>query len=375
VEATRVLLEDNYFVILKVAGIDLVLEDIPAFKFLTEDQVKNPVLRTEVGVVGQRRTHSNDTFTLITASEGVQSIIAALWRLKENGDHVVMSRPSDLSLSLNFKVKASVWSEALSKLVLKPWERLHGVKQLVLTGDIGHSTYQRLEQCMLEGPMPVDLAFSLRGYHFKGETEMSQKNYSAALWWWTLYDLYWSHLGHFRSHVSTEHEMKNANNQLWNGALKESKRMYFKGKLGMVKALLHQFRYKEALMNIADVRREANEPVIDIDYPIRAILNAKFYLCGALAKAAIGETQEAMRRIKTAAIFLDSSDQVYDHTAEITRDIQRAVTLELVRLKSLWGGEWLPTTRGYLVGWEIGDAKRSFWEWLDVPEDWTVSGM
>jgi hypothetical protein len=79
VEATRVFLKKNDFIILKVLWVSLPLKDVPAFKFLREEKVTNPVLRVNVRPVREtrHRNHARST-TLITTIEGLQPIITAL---------------------------------------------------------------------------------------------------------------------------------------------------------------------------------------------------------------------------------------------------------------------------------------------------------
>jgi hypothetical protein len=94
--------------------------------------------------------------------------------------------PSDLSIVLSFNVKGSVRCDALRKLVLKPWERLHGMKELALIGDIGDTMRQHLRKSMLEGPFLSEFDVTMTEYHSMGQRETLQKNFSVAQWWWTI---------------------------------------------------------------------------------------------------------------------------------------------------------------------------------------------
>jgi hypothetical protein len=76
IKSTRVFLEENEFVIVKFIRLRMLLEDIPAFKFLNENPVLNPVLRAEVEF-GQGGVPMN---TLITTPEEVHNVIPALWK-------------------------------------------------------------------------------------------------------------------------------------------------------------------------------------------------------------------------------------------------------------------------------------------------------
>jgi hypothetical protein len=121
------------------------------------------------------------TSTLTTTPKGVQPVIAALWKRTEK-DFAFSSPypPRDVMLSLNFNFKSSVHRETIKELVFKPWERLHGIKELALVGNVGDSRKRHLERSMLERPVPTEIGLSLREYHSLGQKEMAQKNYTSA---------------------------------------------------------------------------------------------------------------------------------------------------------------------------------------------------
>jgi hypothetical protein len=109
-------LEAFDFIILKVVGLSLVMEDVPSLKFPTEERVTNPVLHVELKAAHEvPQRHGTKITTLITTSERLQPIITVLWKLKGTGRVIDIFQgtmspryPSDLSLSLNFKVSTSV---------------------------------------------------------------------------------------------------------------------------------------------------------------------------------------------------------------------------------------------------------------------------
>jgi len=330
------------------------------------------VLRVQIYFPAER-SFNRDTVTLITTLEGIQPIIIALWRLKDNGLDIMPAPPSGVSLSLDFKVKSSARRAGLANLVLKPWEKLHGVKQLAVTGDIADSMRQRLRKCMLEGPFPEDLALNLREYHSTGQKEMTQNNYTTAQWWWSLFDRYRGHLLLLLADFRWVHEIKDTNSQPWKEVWIESKRMFFQVKLGLLKTCLHQLKYNEALLNTETALYDVYEPLIDVGYIVPPILKAKFCLGKALALNALGEVGEGMHVRTTAALILFSTGRYRDNTVIdtvelISKILQTSIDTELTRLMSPDQGGRLVRERGNVLSvWEA-DSNRTFWEWLDLPE-------
>lgn len=228
VEAKRVFLEENDFIILYVSGLDILIRDIPVFNFIDQCKGLKPMLQVHVEYVGrwpQRPMQGVSTF--ITTPDGLQPIISVLWELRRSNPEFDIDcpchnpgnnigcicdnpdiYPSNLKISMKFKVKSLARCEALRNSALRPWDRLHGVRQLILVGDIGDSMHRHLKTFMLKGPFPTELVLNLREYHAKGQTEMIQRNYRAARWSLTLFDRYWKHLGLLWSDASIEHEMK-----------------------------------------------------------------------------------------------------------------------------------------------------------------------
>jgi hypothetical protein len=373
-EATKIFFQENNFVVVKVFGLYLLLDELPGFPFLTEDKVADPVLRVEVQVAGNKRPRDCNNVTLITTSEGLQSVIATLWKLDEIdlSRDTRMSQPihhSDLSISLDLNVKTSARGRAISSLVLEPWNMLHGVKELSLGEGIEEPIRTRLENNMLRGLFPAEAALTFKRFHSTGQAKMLQSNYSTAQWSWLLFDEYWKHLAMLRTDPLNIHDMNNANNQPWSELWSEAKGMYFQAKLGLAKTYLHQSQYEEAKYHIENARWEWEWPSVEVDYTVSPILKAKFYICAALARTACGENV-GMENIEAAATQLASSGQ-YNHKIqeELVEDLHLTINTELSRLNSPHECKWEPPTRWrhHLI-WHVGKGRLSFWEWLDVRE-------
>jgi hypothetical protein len=390
-EATRVFLEQNDFVILKVVGLTrLPLEDVPAFRFLAEAKITHPILRVKVESVHESRHRdvkiTGIPITLITTPEGLQPIITTLWKLERTRpDHIDRSQgsiasvpcyPSDLNISLSFDVKASVRSTAMKKLVLKPWELLHGIVNLALAGNIGDSLRQRLRKSMLEGPFPAEVAVTLTGFHTMGQKAMLQKNYTVARCWWTLYEDYCRHLSHLMTDLSSEQELGNDDNNSWIELLFQSKRMYYQGRLGTTMTYLQQSRYEEAVMTAVEARCERSLLTYHPD-TLSVFLEAKFFLCEALAYTALGEIEAGVHRLSLAASLFywcaanSTSVATTSNTLQMWAETLRiSINREFVKLNLPHRCNTMPNLKiEACMDYPAGMEERSFWEWLHLPEE------
>jgi hypothetical protein len=386
VEATRVLLKDNVFIELRLTGLELGHETAlgfsdldlgfgkaPFFRQLIRDKVQDPVLRAGVEFLRQDSPHHNrNTFTITTTAEGIEYLVSRLWR-EENYD-AEAPQLSGLSISLDFKAKASVRREDLANRVLKPWEKLHGIQQLSLTGDIGDCMRQHLERSMLEGPCPAEVLSILGEYHSLGEHEMLQENYKAAQWWWMIFDKYWIQLGILRTDASRPYDLQDDNNPLWNDVWVKGKKMYFKGISRLVKTLLYQEEYEEAMVGAKEARYEWSIPLIDIEYTVSPILQAKFDMVDAFAYTALEQIEEGLKSLTSAAKILSSNDIYKDNNIansieDITEALSDSIAMELDKLDSLYRSEQPMETERSPSRTSQVESTRSFWEWLDLPEE------
>jgi hypothetical protein len=395
VEATRVLLEENDFVTLKVTGMDLDLKDVPTFRNLAEEhgdcirlssgypkgfrgtelKIMKPVLRVEVVDVVTPYS-SEEPFTLITTPEGIQPIITALWRLKENVLKIIMVRPSHLSLSLHFNDIAPARRGILRKILMEPWERFHGINKLALTGNIGDNMWRHLEISMLEEPIPTAVISRLRKYYSLAKKEMMQQNYSAAQWYCTLFEGYYQHLGLLKVDFSGPRNMKDPNDQHWNDVWTESKTMFFQEQLGLMKTYLRQLRYGDIVSSAIKRHNEVVHPWIVTNYSVNPVLTAKFQLCEILAHTALGEIYKGLEKLPLVARGLAGSS-LYNAaggqdrclvTEDLLKILLKAINMELSNLNSRYRREPLELAKESTSrDWQV-ERNRTFWEWLDIPE-------
>jgi hypothetical protein len=378
-EATRVLLEDNNFITLKVSGLSLQLDNIPTLRMLVGRKVPDPILSIVIDNAVERIPREDTaTITLLTTSEGLPTIITALWKLYKAGtnDNMPYSSygsfypyyPKDLSISLTFKAPAGR-RKALGSLVLQPWDLLYGVGKLSLEGDIGDSMSLHLRKRMLEGPFHQEVAPTLQKYHSLGLESLARKDYNCAQRWWTCFADYWRHLGLLKRDPLLVHGIKNGRNDDWNQLLKEFKEKYYEGKFGIVQAYLHQANYQEALLNTTQVRCETARPLIDIDYTFPALLRGKLHLCEALAHTALGKTKEGINNLSWAAALIACHSEYENHGSKVSfLNLKEAIQKELSNRN--WPIQSERSVETVEVrSWETKETViRSFWEWLEAPE-------
>jgi hypothetical protein len=80
-----------------------------------------------------------------------------------------------------------------------------------------------------------------------------------------------------------------------------------------------------------------------------------------------------MKSLKYAAFYLYQSGRYHGQSeSDILKQLKSAMNDVLIQRKSVWrcGRKWpLSTRRKSGKGWEVLDAGRSFWDFLDEPED------
>jgi hypothetical protein len=116
----------------------LYFNEVPKFK-IPENKATSPVLRIEIAVAEHSGIEWGRPETLITTPEGLQTIINTLWIFDEQNaifDDITLGK---LSLTLNLNIKAVSRYRFLSQLVLKPWEMINSLQELLVTGDIEKS--------------------------------------------------------------------------------------------------------------------------------------------------------------------------------------------------------------------------------------------
>jgi len=186
--------------------------------------------------------------------------------------------------------------------------------------------------------------------------------------WDYIYDLGRSRLGGLRY-------MCQKGDELWD-VLQKSYYLYYHGSLKLVKACLRELQYDKAI-------RYTNEALFKMgcpskahefgSYKLTAIMQTKLYLSFALAHAALGTPVCATSDLGLAATTLHgrSLENRLDATGH-AKEFKVTVNNELIRLGSLWRCDCqLPVSPigGNSSEWKVGECRRSFWEWLELPEE------
>jgi hypothetical protein len=339
-EATRVLYQENHFIILETIGVGLYLDRIPEFRRLPESRVMNPVLRIDIAIADASRVELVDPQKCITTLEGLQSIIDAIWRFDDSAcpqSHEYICH-NDVSLSLNYNPKAVAQYHFMNELVLRPWNRIHGLKKLELTSNIEKSMREHLERSNLEGPFPDEVATHLAKYHSLAEREFERKDYNAARWWCNLSDDYREYVVFLGSYRPGGREVSwQKGDELWDVLMKTSP-MFYNMRLKLVKACLRQLKYKEAIGNIY----EANKAEREADFVARStfIMQTKFNLSACLAHTARGYIARGLDALDMASFALyhwslENNINETEITEDlITEDLKVTLNNELICLKS-----------------------------------------
>jgi hypothetical protein len=380
-EARRVLYQGNDFVILKTTGIRFLhLEEIPAFVRLPESKVTSPVLQVEIAVADDGRDEFVDPRTLITTIEGLQSIIIALWMFRPRSDEYLFH--GNLSLSLSYNAVSRY--HYMSEIILRPWNRITGLKELVLTGDIEKPMREHLEKSNLEGPFPNEVAMHLAEYHSLAERDFERKDYNSARWWYKLSGEYWKFILYLRPHRLGGSMVWQIGDELWD-VLRKSLPIFYEERLKLMKTCLRESKYPAAFDDANQALYGIDASYMECDGPT-PIMQMKFHLGACLARTSLGKIQ-----VNDGTLCLDLAAHTLYHwsldrnmngleitEAVITQDLKVAVNNELIRMKSSWRcGHDLPVspTIGTIKKdmWQVGECQRSFWDWLDLPEEWELA--
>jgi hypothetical protein len=382
-EATRILYQENDFVIFEPVKMRLWLHiTIPQFKLLSENKIKSAVLRVTIEYIKAGYAGHVDVLpskSLITTREGLQSIIRSLWW--QQGDESETHQPRGLRLTLNFHNKAVLRYQFQSEVILRPWDKLNCLDELVLTGNIKKPMREYLEKSNLEGPFPNDVAAHLIAYNSLAEQEFAQEDYYGAQWWWYVLDHYWTYVAHSKPSRLGGRRICEKGSELRDILLK-SYHMSAKGRLKIVKACLRQSHYSEAARYADGVLRNIDVEAVEVMYlgpQVTPVMETKLNLSAALAQTALGKTELGMENIKLAAETLyyrgtRNLNMDLDLT-ELTEYLEVTVNHELIKLRSPWRcGRQPPLspTQQSVPDWQVGVVRRSFWEWLELPEDGEV---
>jgi hypothetical protein len=385
-EGTRIMYHGNDFIVLSVTGINMHLNRIPKFRLLSEDRIPRPVLRITLAVATDNLVDVGEERTLITTSEGLQPIINAIWGLEYyrlaipmTGNPNILFVPrkihhGEMSLTLDFYLKAEPRYKALNTLLIKPWEMINGLASLILTGDIDEQMCERLRKYNSDGPFPNEVATRLTEYHCMAKRRFEQKDYVAVQWYGTVIDDYMTYLFLLKPHRLKGAVICEPGTELWQ-VLKKSFTMYHEGRLDLVIASLRQFKYTDATKYADDVLEEDFGRGLGRWYyredNLAPIMQKKFTVCLYLARYAL----QNMIDLEFARFVLYTSlDDDIDCTDLVEALQDKAPDCVIVWRNSIW----TLAVRGPVIiirddimrpvpvdsrGWY------SLWEWLELPEE------
>jgi hypothetical protein len=369
-ETTRVLYRENDFIILETIGTGLWLQAVPQFKLPAANKITSPVLRAKIALEDVGPLELGTSRNFITTPDGLEAIFESLWIRGLPNRRLIRRR--DLCITLNFNLKSTLRYEVLSERVLKPWAKIRPVKELALIGDFKEPMRDHLQKCILEGLFPDDVATFLMDYNSLAERE----DYDAAHLWWCRLNSYWTYVSSLLSLCFGEAALRMQRLGLWH-VLNKSSYMYYEGCLKLVKAYLNQSDYEYA----AEYAVQGLN-VEKLGGPLLApITKTKFYLSASLTRTLWGDTGAGRNYLRSAAETLHSSglsSLTMDMSlSKLTEDLRLTLNNELIRLKSPWLCVCeIPTspTSQSAPEWQVSVVSRSFWEWLELPEDRAKGG-
>jgi hypothetical protein len=141
--------------------------------------------------------------------------------------------------------------------------------------------------------------------------------------------------------------------------------IYFEAILGQIKIAIHQIRYESgiSLSNSSFFKTDMRKP----------LMHMKLSLCRSLALTALRTIGSGKENLEWAASSLIRIGRYADKSQrDILEELKWAVYYELIQRKSVWRcgcREPLSIEGQSGIWWEIHRGFRSFWDWLDEPED------
>jgi hypothetical protein len=237
-----------------------------------------------------------------------------------------------------------------------------------------------LEKSNVEGPYPNDVAAHFAEYNSIAEQAFKEGNYDTAQWWWSLLEEYWLYVSRL---IRPDHlELRRICTEI-DQLRKILRRSYHKcheGLMRIVKECIRQLRYRDAAVFADDAlsRRDVSNWEFDhFRHRLTPIVYTKLQLCACMARTALGDIEDGMACLKAAAdtiLYPWGLTIVYTNLSrtDLVEDLEQVVDNELVRAKSLWRcGCQSPLSPTEQSGpdWQVGAVKRSFWEWIELPEE------
>jgi len=128
------------------------------------------------------------------------------------------------------------------------------------------------------------------------------------------------------------------------------------------------------MVGAKEARYEWSIPLIDIEYTVSPILQAKFDMVDAFAYTALEQIEEGLKSLTSAAKILSSNDiykdnNIANNIEDITEALSDSIAMELDKLDSLYRSEQPMETERSPSKTSQVESTRSFWEWLDLPEE------
>jgi hypothetical protein len=252
-------------------------------------------------------------------------------------------------LALNFNFKAASRSQTLTELVLRPWTKINGFKELLISGDINQSMRELLQQSNLQGPLPHDVAAYLTEYNSLAEHEFKRGNYDAARYWWALLEEHWDYVASLKPYQLDGRRICELGNELWE-ILGKFKSTQLDGVLKLVKACLRESKYGDAFEYTHETSwmrmKYGGWRSRPFGRKLTFLMDIKFNLIATLAGTAlrVQNIENLNGFLRDAAIKLSYRSfesmvenmgimRGYDLVDQLTEELTATLNNELIRLK------------------------------------------
>jgi hypothetical protein len=367
-EATKVLYDENEFVtVAMTAGPSAlrslslpIFSDVPIFHNLRPEQIAKPVLKIRIDKQEENPGGSRTQINFVTGTQGIFQVIQAIWSVMMCSD--LGDNKRYMSLKLDFQNKVSSRQKDFVHDVLDPWTQLHDIREVSLAGNISEGILSNLAQSITSVPQPENVTRWIGAHQCKIEDCLRRKDYPAARSMWRHLRSHWFYYHFLNRKLSSEAEVLQH-------ALYTPVSSLVDCSLAVAKSYIHQQLYGGASQVVGWVLDlMACKHFKSLHHPLNPVLVAKYHLCCSLTRIVWRSASVFDSLNKAVTGMLQSKHYKNEDPGAMLNELYRSIGDYLSTLESpeLEGIVFLEREAGVN---EKPVQCRTFWEWLDVPED------
>jgi hypothetical protein len=395
-EATQILYTANEFIIVRVSipnpdevldALDhddacmrrlqpdpwVVFESVPAFKRLSRRKVTTPALKVTIATRADKQRYNENWITLIITPEAIPCLFEALWIYGRQCEFY-----KNWVFALEFCKNVPSRNKFLTETILKTWDQMYSVGEVLLTGDIDAAVINHLKQPLTLCAFEDDMVRYMDIHQSRAESYYERNNYPAAYFYWHHMQQYWNYHVRLKDFADQSSAYEHSLMRLEQAVKIAAPKVMF-SVLGLVKVML-RFR------NYGLANRIARCPDLWLNKywdPIKKfvppeysdpILKAKFEFSCALCLVAQGEYPRGKVYIKDGVNGLRNHCSRYHKRAyqDIFDEVCKAIDNEMIEAGSRWRcGRWDKVgvqSRGG-TEWQLRVRCPSFWDLLELPAE------